>query len=137
LVTGAYCGRERAVGKEPPVAVAKPVVLRLAGPRGGGAVGLGPRGHGVAVLRLAAVDETLGIREGSLAEPPQSLSRAGPLAVLSVRGQVERDEQHEVRAEDADPREGGELLARALARVGHPREVGRGEVGVRGEVHEA
>lgn len=54
--------------------------------------------------------------------------------VLLVGGEVERDEQNQVRAEDNDTSKGSKLLTSALAGIGHPGEVGRGEVGVRCEV---
>lgn len=57
--------------------------------------------------------------------------------LLPVRGEVEANEQEEVAAQDAHTREGGELLAGAAPRVRHPGEVGRGEVGVGGEVDES
>lgn len=56
---------------------------------------------------------------------------------LLVGGDVERDEEEQVRADDGDSGESGELLTSALAHIGSPGEVGRGEVGVRGKVNEA
>ena len=56
---------------------------------------------------------------------------------LLVRGEVEGEEEEQVRRDDADARNGGELLARAFAHVGHVRPVGAGEVGPGGEVDEA
>ena len=48
---------------------------------------------------------------------------------LLVRGEVEGEEEEQVRGDDADARDGGELLALALAHVGHVGPVGAGEVG--------
>lgn len=59
------------------------------------------------------------------------------LGGLIVGGNVEGDEQDQVGADDADTSQGSEFLTGTLAHVGKPREVGRGEVGVRGEVNEA
>ena len=56
---------------------------------------------------------------------------------LGVGGDVEADEEDEVRGEDADAGDGGELLAGAGAEVGEVWEVGGGEVGPGGEVDEA
>lgn len=58
------------------------------------------------------------------------------LRLLVCRG-VEGDEEQEVRGQDADAGDGGELLACAFAVVGHPGPVGGGEVGVGCEVDEA
>lgn len=100
---------------------------------GGGAVGLavGLGGGELAVGDGCDVGE-LGVLEGA-----GGLAARGALAVLLVGRDVEGDEEEEVGAEDAHAGEGGELLAGALAGVGHPVEVGRGEVGVGGEVDEA
>lgn len=59
------------------------------------------------------------------------------LGSLVVGGNVERDEKNQVGANDANTSQGSEFLAGALAHVGHPGEVSRGEVGVGGEVDEA
>lgn len=56
---------------------------------------------------------------------------------LLVGGEVEGEEEEQVRRDDADSGNGGELLTSALAHVGHVRPVGAGEVGPRGEVDEA
>jgi len=53
---------------------------------------------------------------------------------LRVCGEVERDEEYEVRAEDANSSDGSELLAGALARIREPGPVGRCEVSPGGEV---
>lgn len=82
------------------------------------------------------VDVRVRIRQGRLAHTPGRLSPARPLPLLAVRREVEADEQHEVRANDANTGKRGELLAGAAAHVRHPLEVGRGEVGVRGKVDE-
>lgn len=77
------------------------------------------------------------VRKRSLRHASETLSAGRSLALLLVGGEVEGDEQNEVRADGNDTRESSKLLARALSSVGHPGEVGRGEVGVRGEVDEA
>ena len=68
--------------------------------------------------------------------------RAGsPAAALGngllVCGEVETDEEEEVRGDDNHSGDSSELLTSALAQVGHLREVGAREVGPRGEVDEA
>ena len=68
--------------------------------------------------------------------------RAGsPAAALGhrllVRGEVEGEEEEEVRGDDADTGDGGELLTSALAHVGDVRPVGAGEVGKGREVDES
>lgn len=77
------------------------------------------------------------VGERSLRHASKALSACRSLALLLVCGEVEGDEQNEVRADGNDTRESSKLLARALSSVRHPGEVGRGEVGVRGEVDEA
>lgn len=62
---------------------------------------------------------------------------ASGLGSLVVGGNVEGDEKNQVGADDANTSQGSEFLAGALAHVGHPGEVGRGEVGIGGEVDEA
>jgi hypothetical protein len=68
--------------------------------------------------------------------------RAGsPAAALGhrllVRREVEGEEEEQVRRDNADASNGGELFTCALAHVGDVRPVGAGEVGERGEVDEA
>jgi hypothetical protein len=114
--------------------------LSLARARGN-AVGLGASGGGTVGLAVgAAVAGGLGVREvgeGSLAHAAKRLASRLLATRLLVRGGVEGDEENQVRAEDGNTRERGELLTGALASVGHPGEVGRGEVGVGREVDEA
>lgn len=59
------------------------------------------------------------------------------LGGLVIGGNIERDEQDQVGADDADTGQSSEFLTGTLAHVREPREVGGGEVGVRGEVDEA
>ncbi len=106
------------------------------------AVGLDSGGLGITVGAIGVasgggLEENVGVGQGSLAHLAERLATACLLAILPVRGQVERDEQEEVRAEDSHARESSELLTGALARIGQPREVGRGEVGPRSEVDKA
>ena len=56
--------------------------------------------------------------------------------MLSVCGEVEGDEKNEIRGENTHTSKGCKLLAGAIACVGHPVEVGAGEVSVGGEVDE-
>jgi hypothetical protein len=68
--------------------------------------------------------------------------RAGsPAAALGhwllVCGKVEGEEEEQVRGDDADTGDGGELLTSALAHVGNVGPVGAGEVGEGSEVDEA
>lgn len=111
--------------------------LRLAGSRSRGAVGLGSASLGAAV-GVAGDSRGNGVRvgEGSLAHAAERLAGLG-LAALLVGCEVEGDEEDEVGAEDTDTSKGGKFLTGTLARIGHPGEVGRGEVGVGGEVDEA
>lgn len=101
---------------------------------GGGTVGLGSSGAGTGLADVGSHMDGVGQR--SLAHAAQGLA-SGSLAVLLVGGEVEGDEENQVRAEDANASKGSKLLTSALASIGHVGEVGRGEVGVRGEVDEA
>lgn len=102
---------------------------------GGVAVRLGTSRGSTVGLALDGGGAEVG--KGSLAHSSKTL--AGGVARLSVTlvsGQVERDEENEIRAEDGNTGKGSELLASALAGVGHPGPVSRGEVGVGSEVDE-
>ena len=79
-------------------------------------------------LEVAHVDERL---LASVA------ARAANLGSLVVCSNVEGDEEQQVRGDDTNTGESGELLTGTLAHVGSPGEVGGGEVGVGGEVDEA
>jgi hypothetical protein len=108
--------------------------LGLAGSNG--AVGLGASGGGtVGLLDRSSLDQ-MRVGKRSLRHASEALSAGRSLALLLVGGEVEGDEQNEVRADGNDTGESSKLLARALSSVGHPGEVGRGEVGIRGEVDE-
>ena len=90
-----------------------------------------------ASARSLSADDILRVGQRGLAHPAKRLAGSRALVVLLVGGEVEGDEKDEVRAENAHAREGGKLLTSALAGIGHPGEVGRGKVGVGGEVDEA
>ena len=103
----------------------------------GTAVGLSTgSGSTVGLLGRSGLDQVR-VGKGSLGHASEALSAARSLSLLLVGGEVEGDEEDKVGADGDDTRESSKLLARALASVGHPGEVGRGEVGVRGEVDEA
>lgn len=123
-----YCSEQHSTGGH----------LRPSG-SGGNTVGLGTGGLGtigVAVEGSGGLDQ-MRVGKGSLAHSSEALSAAGRLAVALVGGEVERDEEDEVRAEDTDTSESSKLLSGAPASVGHPGPVSRREVGVRGKVNEA
>lgn len=107
--------------------------LGLAG-SGGDTVGLGASSDGTVGLALDRGGGEVG--ERGLAHSSQALASSG-LATALVSGEVERDEEDQVRADDAHAGEGGKLLTSAAAGIGHPGEVGGGEVGVRREVDKA
>lgn len=109
--------------------------LSLAGP-GSRAVGLDTRGFGGSVRDGGAVHNIVGVGERSLAHSANSLASTRPLSILLISGDVERNEEYKVRADDSHAREGSKLLTRALAGIGNPGPVGRGEVGVRSEIDE-
>lgn len=92
----------------------------------GVAVGLGAGGGGD--LEVPHVDQ------GLLASVAARTANFGGLVVC---GNVEGDEEEQVRGDDGNTGESGELLTSALAHVGSPWEVDRGEVRVGGEVDEA
>lgn len=89
----------------------------------------------MAVLRMRMY-EMVRIRKRSLAHAPDRRPPRRLLAVLPIGGQIERDEQDQVRAENADASEGSELLARAFSSIGQPWPVSGCEVGPGREVHE-
>ena len=66
----------------------------------------------------------------------RSPSATGALRLLVGSG-VESEEENEVAGQDDHAGKRSKLLAGAVAHVGHPGEVGVGEVGVRGKVDKA
>lgn len=84
-----------------------------------------------------AVGEGGDVRDLSVFEGSGGFSASWSLAVLLVGCEVEGDEEEEVGADDAHACKGGEFLSGAFACIRHPREVCRGEVGVRRKVDEA
>jgi len=102
----------------------------------GDAAGLDASGLGRDIV-LNGASNDVRVRERGLGHLAERLAGAGGLLVLLVGGEVEGDEENEVRADDTHTSKGSELLASALAGIGHPGVVGRGEVGVGGEVDEA
>jgi hypothetical protein len=67
----------------------------------------------------------------------EGLASTRRLSSLLVRGEVEGDEENEVRADNNNTSKGGKLLSSTLAGVGHPGEICKGKVCVRCEVDEA
>lgn len=115
------------------------VLLRLSLARAsGGAIGLSSSGGSTVAVSVGS-DGGLDVQrvgKRSLGHATERLA-GGALAALLVGSKVERNEENQIRAENRNTRESGKFLASALAGVGHPGEVGRGEVSVRGEVDEA
>jgi len=72
-----------------------------------------------------------------LAHATDSLASTRGLGVLPIRGEIERDEEDEVRAEDRNTSDSGEFLSGALPSIGVVGEIRRREIRVRGEVDEA
>ena len=114
-------------------------VANLSSPRSGRtAVGLNTGCLSVTVgASVRGTQNRLRIGEGSLRHAANGLAAGRALAVLLVGGEVERDEEEEVGAEDTHAGESSELLTGAPAGIGKPRPVGGGEVGPRSEVDEA
>lgn len=79
----------------------------------------------------------MGVGHRGLGHATKGLAGLVLRSFLGVGGNVEGDEEHEVRGEDTDAGKGSELLARALAGIGPRRLVGGDEVSVRGEVNES
>ena len=90
----------------------------------------------------------------TLGQPTASLANGGYLLILHlyqracspaatlrhgllVGSEVEDNEEDEVRCEDADAGDGGELLAGAPAGIGEPGPVGAGEVCPGSEINES
>lgn len=104
---------------------------------GGGAVGLG--------VAVELLDSGGSLADGGNLEILHSderltlgvAARTTGLDGLLVGSGVEGDEEQEVRAENSHAGERSEFLTSTLTGIGEPVEVGRGEVGVRGEVDEA
>lgn len=109
--------------------------LSLAGACGD-AGGLDARGLARDVA-LDGASNNVRVGERGLGHLAERLAGAGSLLVRLIGGKVEGDEENQVRADDTHTSEGSELLASALAGIGHPGVVGRGEVGVGGKVDEA
>lgn len=108
--------------------------LCLSGSRGV-VVGPGTRGLGV-LLGGLAVDEVVRVGQRRLGHTAEGRA-GGALGVLLVGGDVEGDEEDQVRGENSNSGEGSELLTSTPAHVGQPGEVAGGEVGPRGEVDES
>lgn len=100
------------------------------------AVDLGTRGLGQ-VWCLLTMDEVghRGLRHATKGLAGRLGEALGSFVVVS--GNVEGDEEYQVRGEDAHSTKGGELLAGAFAGIGPLRSVGRDEVSVGGEVDES
>lgn len=79
----------------------------------------------------------MGIGHRSLGHATKGLAGLVLGSFFGVGGNVEGDEQHQVRGEDANAGEGRKLLARALASIGPRRLVGRNEVSVGGKIDES
>lgn len=116
--------------------------LSLAG-ASDGAIGATSRGSAVGSLG-ATISLGSSSRRGDLevAHVDQGLlasvaARTADLGFLLIGGDVEGDEQEQVGGDDTDTSESSEFLTGALAHVGGPREVSRGEVSVRSEVDKA
>jgi hypothetical protein len=110
--------------------------LSLAG-AGRAAVGLDASGpSGVAVCDRG-LSNIVRVGERCLAHTADSLPGSRGPAILLVGRKIERDEEQQVRAENADSSDGGKLLSGALAGIGEPLPVSRGEVGPRREVDKA
>lgn len=92
----------------------------------GVAVGLGTGGRGDL--------EVLHVDQGLLASVA---ARTANLGGFLVGGDVEGDEEEQVRGDDSNTGESGKLLTSTLAHVWSPGEVDGGEVGVRCEVDES
>jgi hypothetical protein len=73
----------------------------------------------------------------SLRHASEGLASTGRFSFLLVRGEVEGDEENEVRADNNNTSKGGILLSSTLASVGYPGKICRGEVSVRCKVDEA
>ena len=67
---------------------------------------------------------SMGLRNWRPGHASYCLARSRRLAVLLVGGEVERDEQDEVRADKSDAGECSKILSRALAQIWQPRKVG-------------
>jgi hypothetical protein len=115
--------------------------LGLSGPSGhstdfsasGGRVAVGTA---ISAAIVNNVGNDLGARNRSLAHSSDCLSRARCLAILLIGCEVERDEEHEVRAQSSNTSKCGKLLTGTMSSIWHPLEVGGGEVGVGCEVYE-
>lgn len=100
-----------------------------------GTVSLRPSGGGtvsVAVALAVSSDRSLDVQrvgKRSLGHASQRLAR-GAFTALLVGGEVEGDEEDQIRAEDGNTRERGKFLTSALAGIWQPWKVGRREVGV-------
>jgi hypothetical protein len=84
-----------------------------------------------------AVGESRNVWKLSVFERSCSFASCWSLAIFPVGCNVEVDEEDEVGGDGNDASESGEFFTRALAGIGHPGPVCRGEVCVGCEVDEA
>lgn len=81
-------------------------------------------------VQLLVLMDDMRIWERGLGHAPQALADVRSLSSLAVRGEVERDEEDEVRAENADAGEGGEFFSGAVTQIRHVGKVSRGKIRV-------
>lgn len=117
--------------------------LRFSGPRSGASIGFATRHSrsvgvgvvvGVRVTRDRGHLKVLHIDQRLLAGVS---AWAGALAGSVVGGKVEGNKQNKVRGNDTNSGQRSKFFACTFAVVRDPREVGRGEIGIRGEIDEA
>ena len=72
----------------------------------------------------------------SVFQGSSSFATSWAFSILLVCGEVERDEENQVRTDYAHTSESSEFFTGAVSSVWHPWEVGGGEVSVGGEVNE-
>jgi hypothetical protein len=82
------------------------------------------------------VGESSDIRNLGILQGSGGFTASRALSILLVGREVEGNEEQEIRADYSHACERSKFFSGAFARIRHPWEVGRGEVGIGSEINE-